>query len=800
MQKNTPSQGLIPSGLSTFFLIVDSSARIIDISGHEQLPFGLSRQQLLAEGFSCVISEPAAPQLYACLQNISGSLPASFEHILHINHTDYHVLFELYHVSIQEQDYCLIQFRDNTQAISNSNIIDRLGRILDASWEEVFVFEAKSLHFIQVSQGAQHNLGFSMQEMRELTPVDIKPQYSEAQFREMLTPLLQGEVNTLEINTIHRRKDGSDYIVEIRLQYAQNENPPVFVALVKDITEQQQIQRRLQESEQRLSLHVQQTPLGVIDWNLDFEVMSWNPAAERIFGFSREEAMGRHASELVIQPASKEHVDKIWQALLHQKDGLQSTNENITKDGRDIMCEWYNTPLVDEDGSIVGVSSLVQDITERTQAENKLTYQASHDVLTGLANRRKFERQLHICLKSAREQKQEHALLYLDLDQFKVVNDTCGHVAGDELLKQISVLMGTHLRVADTFSRLGGDEFGVLLVKCPGKNARIVADNLRQTVKDFRFVWQARTFDLSVSIGVATIDEHSESVESLLSAADVACYTAKENGRNRIHVYVAHDKELAQRHGEMHRVSDISRAIEEDRLCLYAQEIMPLKRVKTTASNFEILVRMIAEDKKLLLPGAFLPAAERYNLMPEIDKWVINRAFLYLRDGMPINGWTEKSSLMINLSGHSLNSTELLEYVENKLDEYQINATQICFEITETIAVANLTNTVKLIHVLKERGCQFALDDFGSGVSSFSYLKNLPVDFLKIDGEFVKDMTDDSIDYAMVETINKIARLMDKKTIAEYVETDQIKASLKKIGVDYVQGFGIGKPFPVDSE
>lgn len=790
-----------PGGLLDTLLIVDKTGMIIELSGSYASIFGYRREELLKQRVECLLPGIKCDELIVGLgQQLHDEqqvvLGAELK-VLHHDGSPSIVKAELSEIELNGNNYYLILLRDRSQQVSTNNIVDRLGRILDASWEEVFVFEAESLNFIQVSKGAQHNLGYSLSDMLSLTPYDIKPSYSEAEFRALLLPLLNGDVNSLNMNTIHRRKDGTDYAVDIRLQYAQNENPPVFVALVKDITEEQHIQRRLQESEQRLSLHVQQTPLGVIDWNMNFEVMTWNPAAERIFGYTCEEALGKHAAGLVIPVSARMHVDKIWQALLTQEGGLQSTNQNITKDGQEIMCEWYNTPLIDDAGHVVGVSSLVQDITERTRAENKLSYQASHDVLTGLTNRREFEVQLRACLESAKEHNYEHALLYLDLDQFKVVNDTCGHVAGDELLKQLSSVMSSHLRAADTFARLGGDEFGVLLVKCPEKNARIVADMLRQTVKDFRFIWQERIFELSVSIGIASITAESENEADLLSAADVACYTAKEKGRNRIHIYVTHDEELVKRHGEMHRVSDINSALKEDRLSLYVQEILPLSAARKNVSHFEVLVRMTAEDGTLLLPGAFLPAAERYNLMPGIDQWVIDRAFKYLSLGLPVEKWTEQSSLMINLSGHSLNAPDFLGYVQNKLDEYQIQPDRICFEITETVAVANLSSTIKLINVLKGKGCEFALDDFGSGVSSFSYLKNLPVDYLKIDGEFVKDMTEDSVDYAMVETINKIGHLMGNRTIAEYAESEQILNSLKKIGVDYAQGYAIGHPFPL---
>ena len=802
MNESQTKQGLSElSILRESILIIDYSGMITDVTGPLQTIFGYTKDEIRGLNFNVLMPTLSGGQrqdgLPGCSSGILRQLAKQPIPARHKDGNEFLVELSVEQIGLGEQHYFAVLVHDQSQALATSNILDRLGRILDASWEEVYVFEAETLRFIQVSRGALHNLGYSLNEMLQITPVDIKPDFNAEKFRAMIALLLNGRENILSFNTHHQRKDKSIYPVEIRLQYAENETPTVFVALVQDVSEQHRIERRLQESEQRLSLHVQQTPLGVIDWNLDFEVMEWNPAAEQIFGYPREEALGQHAARLIVPLSAREQVDSIWQTLLEQKGGLQMTNENIAKDGRTIMCEWYNTPLVNQEGVVVGVSSLVQDITKRLHAENKLSYQASHDELTGLVNRREFDLRLHEFLENARASGMEHALLYLDLDQFKVINDTCGHVAGDELLKQLSIMLSKSMRASDTFARLGGDEFGVLLENCPIEDAKFVANTLRQTVKNFRFVWQEITFDLSVSIGLVSINAKSENESNLLSAADVACYAAKETGRNRLHVYETCDVELAQRHGEMHRVTDITKAINEDRLCLYVQEIRPLDTDKNSGSHYEVLVRMNSESGRLLLPGAFLPAAERYNLMPAIDQWVISKAFSCLGSMLAMQNWTESSMLTINLSGHSLNHEEFLDYVKEKIKEYTIPHGRICFEITETVAVANLPNTIVLINELKEYGCCFALDDFGSGVSSFSYLKNLPVDYLKIDGEFVRDMTNDSIDFAMVETINKMGQLMGYKTIAEYVENEEILQGLNKIGVNFGQGFLIDKPKPL---
>ncbi|MFA7388146.1 MAG: EAL domain-containing protein, partial [Thiohalobacteraceae bacterium] len=413
--------------------------------------------------------------------------------------------------------------------------------------------------------------------------------------------------------------------------------------------------------------------------------------------------------------------------------------------------------------------------------------------LTGLYNRRAFEEQLKEAVASAREENREHALCYLDLDQFKVVNDTCGHIAGDEMLKQLAHLLQSKVREADVLARLGGDEFGVLLRYCTLEQAHVIAEGLRRSVRDFRFVCEEYSFETGVSIGVVVVDGHTQNLTEVQSAADVACYAAKEGGRNRVHLYVPDDRELQQRQGEMRWVSRIHKAMAEDRFVLYCQPILPIDPQAALVPHYEILLRIRDEDGQEVPPMAFIPAAERYNLMPMIDGWVVRnvlrnvqRAVDQLRGAI----WT------INLSGRSLGDEEFLNLVFQELDVSGFPGTQICFEITETAAIANLRRASRFIKMLKARGCKFALDDFGSGLSSFGYLKNLEVDYLKIDGGFVRDIATDPIDRAMVEAINNVGHVMNIRTIAEFVENRQILEVLRELKVDYAQGYGIARPQP----
>ncbi len=440
-----------------------------------------------------------------------------------------------------------------------------------------------------------------------------------------------------------------------------------------------------------------------------------------------------------------------------------------------------------------------ENLQERIdEATSRLSYQASHDALTGLPNRREFEARMERALKSARDLNEAHTLCYLDLDQFKIVNDTSGHVAGDELLRQLAMLLQTRLRDRDTLARLGGDEFGVLLQNCSLQQAQPIAELLRQLVKDFRFVWHDKSFAIGVSIGLVPITAESDGLSSLLSYADAACYAAKDRGRNRVHVYQAGDAELLKRQGEMQWVTLITRALEENRMRLFAQPILPLHPHAEADSHYEILLRMLDDEGELVLPMAFIPAAERYGLMPSIDRWVIGATFTAFPSLFP-QAQDGKSICTINLSGHSLCDEKFLDFIERQFTINQVPCAAICFEITETAAITNLTEAIRFIHALKAKGCKFSLDDFGSGLSSFTYLKNLPVDYLKIDGAFVKDMEIDPMDRAMVESINHIGHVLGLKTIAEYVESEIILDHLRQIGVDYVQGNWLMEPQPISA-
>lgn len=448
-------------------------------------------------------------------------------------------------------------------------------------------------------------------------------------------------------------------------------------------------------------------------------------------------------------------------------------------------------------GSLKAAQENLQDKIDL--ATKQLTYQASHDTLTGLINRREFESRLEHALSSAQEHGAIHALCFLDLDQFKVVNDSCGHEAGDQLLRHLANHMKNKIRDRDTLARLGGDEFALLLENCSLDNAMEVARGLLDSIQNFRFSWQGKSFVVGCSMGMVLINRRSESVAGMLSNADSACYTAKDLGRNRVYVFQAPEDGGEMRPAGTSWVTRINQALEEHRFRLYYQPILPLAGERLDRPRYyEALLRMVQDNGDIVLPMAFIPAAERYNLMPAIDRWVVEAAFVDYRRLADRGFAMQDCVFSINLSGSSVGDEKFAKFLEYQFSTWQVPPHRICFEITETAAVTNLTQALNLMQQLKRIGCRFMLDDFGSGLSSFTYLKNLPVDGIKIDGAFVKDMVANSMDAAMVEAINNIGHVMGLATVAEYVEDQAVMNRLREMKVDYVQGNWVRPPQPME--
>lgn len=535
-------------------------------------------------------------------------------------------------------------------------------------------------------------------------------------------------------------------------------------------------------------------PTMVFDLNLQGQILSVNRFGAKQLGLSVDEL---HGTSIFVFT----HPDD--QTICHEF--IQQCIDyplQVHKQEKRIICDNGNTLWVRATARLVHTKHqhnhlllVCEDITETRRLADKIAYQASHDELTGLTNRRQFDVYVQTLVDQAHSDKNSsHIMCYLDLDQFKVVNDTCGHLAGDELLRQLGELLKQHIRKTDVLARLGGDEFGILMAHCSPQQALITGDKLRNAITDFQFGWENRSFNVSVSIGIAAINFTSGNAVDILKEADAACYAAKEKGRNRVHIFSSSDDELAARQGEMQWVEKIRLGIEENRFQLYGQLIVPTNG-QHEGLHFETLVRYKDEHGNIIPPGAFLPAAERYNLAPALDRWIISKLFEYLRN---TPGFLDRLELCsINLSGLSLSDETMLEFIATQFKKWQIPTYKICFEITETAAISNLSYAKLFIATLRKKGCLFSLDDFGSGLSSFAYLKNLPVDFLKIDGLFVKDILEDKIDLTMVKSINEVGQVMNKKTIAEFVENRHIFDLLKSLGVNYAQGYGIAKPVPL---
>jgi diguanylate cyclase (GGDEF)-like protein/PAS domain S-box-containing protein len=658
--------------------------------------------------------------------------------------------------------------RDGELLVANPAFVQMLGY---ASAEEIYQVPAASLYWY--------------------------PSDRDAYIRRME---IEGQVRNVEY--VLRRKDGSMLVVVDNGRVLRDKQGRIsgFEGTIADVTERKKAEMAVFQAEERAQVTLQSIGDAVITTDSAGRIDYMNPVAESLTGWENREAQSKLIGEVltVVDEATREPAESPVVRCLREGHmlGLAEHTVLVNRRGQEIAIQDSAAPIRDRSGNMIGAVMVFHDISKERRLHRALHFQASHDALTGLINRREFENRLTTAVESARQDADgRQALLYLDLDQFKLVNDTCGHPAGDQLLKQITGVLQSRLRGGDTLGRLGGDEFGILLQSCSLDQALRVAENLRHAIRDYRFVWQEGVYAVGVSIGIAEITRETTNVANVMSAADVACYDAKDQGRNRVQVYKP--DHVPERHREMQWVSKLTRACEESRFELFYQPIVPIGANPTDREHFELVLRLRDESGALIMPVEFIPAAERYNVMPSIDRWVVRQALdqVVHRAGSGLKPYT----IAVNLSGTSLNDERFLEYLIAELSARELAPGAMCFEITETAAIANLGNVVYFMRELKSRGCYFALDDFGSGLSSFMYLKTLPVDFLKIDGQFIENVTRDPVDRSMVEAISQVGKAMGIHTIAERVESMEVLRELGRLGVGFAQGFYIAEPLPTRS-
>ncbi|WP_317205341.1 EAL domain-containing protein [Janthinobacterium sp.] len=584
--------------------------------------------------------------------------------------------------------------------------------------------------------------------------------------------------------------------------------PQRTLGMVWDVSERVLAERHTAERKELAEVTLGSIGDGVVTTDAQGKTVYLNRVAEQLTGWSGRLARGLDigVTMQLVDEASGAPLEHVALKCLQQRQAIGASSHSllITREGRRVAVEESAAPIWSADGEILGAVVVFRDVSHERKLNQQLSWQATHDNLTGLINRREFELQIAAALRSSKQEGHVHALLYLDLDQFKIVNDTCGHGAGDVLLQLLAKMLQRAMRDSDILARLGGDELGVLLPHCPPDQALLIAEQIRQSIRDYHFSWGARNFELAASVGLVEINQDSKSMTELLIAADQACYLAKEQGRNRIHVYRESDVMLARRQGEMLWVARLNEAFETQAFRLYAMPIVDLGA--RAEAHDEVLIRILNAKGDLILPEAFIPAAERYDLMAAIDRWVIQavcRHIRSVRDSLaPLDALLEgqrraPALFSINLSGVSLADPGLHDYITAQFVEHAIAPEQICFEITETVLIANLPKAQVFMQRMKQLGCRFSLDDFGSGFSSFGYLKALPVDYLKIDGVFVRGIAHNAINRAMVKAINEVGHVMGLKTVAEYVEDEATLSVVRELGIDYAQGYAVGPLRPL---
>ncbi len=803
-------------GLGAALLMPDdpqSQAFVIIVIGGLSAAAIVTNVHIKHAGIAFSLSALIPPSLYFLLQpgetNIAiGVLVVLFALLIS---TTSHYLHRLAYQSLENvrNNRTLVSKLQNTtrkilklnQALQRENVErryaeERFRRLSDASNEGILIHDKGVI--VDANERMANLLGYKV---TEIIGTHILSHVAEESKPDVRSRLANPDEQIHRINIQHR--DGHCISVEQHGKEIPFGKLNLRVVVIHDLSERLASASALSEEKERALVTLESIGDGVVTTDFDGRINYVNPVTEELSGWNKQEAVGKYLNEIIRlhdQSTGEVITDPVSNCLVHERK-ISINGEIIlrgTRSTKEYSIEVTISPIRNADDRIIGTVLVFHDVTVLHSMAKQMSHQATHDALTGLINRQEFEHRLSAVLDSIhRKNHQQHAMCYLDLDEFKVVNDTSGHAAGDTLLKDLTSRLESCIRETDTLARLGGDEFGVLLQNCPLDRAKEIAESMRRTVLEYRLGWEDHVHQVGVSIGLVPLDEDSGELTDILRSADSACYVAKDKGRNRVHVYEKDDIELARHHGNMRWMRRIQMALERDDFRIFYQPVRDTSLEISNVLHFEVLIRMLDKDGHITTPHNFIPAAERYHLMVDIDRWVIRHTFAKLKNMLEDSSY-DSVLCSINLSGQSLSDDDFLVYLESYIRSTGIRPDSLCFEITETAAISNIDQVQYFINGLRDMGCKFALDDFGSGLSSFSYLKRLPIDFLKIDGSFIRNICVDKTDYAMVKSIQEIGNAIGVKTIAEFVESNEIIESLKELGVDYIQGYGIAMPAPLD--
>lgn len=671
---------------------------------------------------------------------------------------------------------------------------------LDSCSDSIYIIDPQAMRFIDFNLSAVTESGFVSERLARMGLQHLLPRYSSEKLKRLFSPLLTGERHRITLDTYHVREDTTEYPVEITFTVSKiDQGRPYVIALCRNISDRVAIDKILYEEKERalVTLHsigdavVTTDGQGVIDY--------MNPMAERLSGWRKEEGQGRPLQQVVVivddmrKASATRPIDELADKDAYSAPALCPVL--VSRNGVKIAIETTSAAIRDRANKVVGTVCVFRDVTQSRKLAQQLQWQASHDSLTGLVNRREFKLRIQEAIEQCGKTSSVHALLYMDLDQFKYVNDTCGHIAGDELLKQLASLFQVQIRQPGTFARLGGDEFGLLILNSDIEIAMGVAQRLQKAAQDYRFTWDDISFDVGVSIGVTLITREHSDFDTAIQAADSACYLAKNKGKNNIHVQEA--KKLEQQaHLDMQWAHRLTRALDKNQFVLYGQKMQPTMPGEVDTPYYEVLVRMLGNNGDIIAPKNFLPAAERYSLMPALDRWVIRNVFQVIDQMQQQDQGHGRFS--INLAGSSIMDHSLLAYIKGELDNHKFGAEQVCFELPEVAALTKMHSAERFISEIMGMGFTVALDDFSGGLASLDYFKSQPIEFIKIDGSFIRDMVADAVDLAVVEAINRVGHVMGIKTIAECVENRATAIAAQRIGIDYLQGYGIERPARLD--